>query len=115
MRFILFALVAVFLTSCDNKDTITISGTFTGVTDGSKMYFQKVNEQNQPYNVDTVTVNEGKFSFEVEKQPHTEVAALHFVNLGSTLIFFQENKDIVANLDLNNIYNSTFVGGTENE
>jgi len=114
MRFILFALVAVFLTSCDNKNTITVSGTFAGAADGSKIYFQKVNEQNQPYNVDTITVNNGKFSLEVEKQPHTEVAALYFVNLGSTLIFFQENKDITATMDFNDIYKSTFVGGTEN-
>ena len=114
MRFILFALVAVFLTSCDNKNTITVSGTFAGAADGSKIYFQKVNEQNQPYNVDTITVNNGKFSLEIEKQPHTEVAALYFVNLGSTLIFFQENKDITATMDFNDIYKSTFVGGTEN-
>lgn len=115
MRFILFALFALILTSCNNKNSITISGTFVGAKDGSKIYFQKVNEQNQPYNVDTIIVNAGKFSFETEKLPHPEVVALFLENVNSTVIFFRENKDITANLDINNIYKSTFVGGKENE
>ncbi len=115
MRYLSFILILLFLQSCDQSGTITFSGTIDGAEDGSKVYFQNVNENNQPFDIDTLEIRDGKFSFEIDKQKQTQVGLLNFRNLNTTLIFFYKNDDIEANFDLNNLYESTFKGGKDND
>lgn len=116
MRFLSFILFLLLLQSCqDSSNTITFTGTIPGVEDRSKVYFQKVNENNQPYDIDTLEIINGSFSFELDKTKIAEVGLLNFRNLNTTLIFFYEDKDVKGTFNLNNLYESTFSGGKENE
>ncbi|GGD91176.1 TlpA disulfide reductase family protein [Planktosalinus lacus] len=115
MRYLSFILILLLLQSCDQSSTITFSGTIDGAEDGSKVYFQNVNENNQPFDIDTLEIRDGKFSFEIDKQKQTQVGLLNFRNLNTTLIFFYKNDNIAANFDLNNLYESTFKGGKDND
>jgi len=116
MRFLSLLFLALILHSCqDRSKTITFTGTIPGAEDKSKIYFQKVNENNQPYDVDTLEIVNGSFSFELDKAKNPEVGLLNFRNLNITLVFFIENQDIEAQFDYNNLYGTNFSGGKENE
>lgn len=116
MRLLISAILIFSLLGCQDNGTNTIqfTGNIPGAADGSKIYFQKVDENNQPYDVDTVAVQNETFSFELEKLKYPEVGLLNFKNLNTTLIFFQEDEDITAEFDMANLYESTFEGGEEN-
>lgn len=116
MRFLSLFLLVLLLQSCqDSSKTITFTGTIPGAEDKSKVYFQKVNESNQPYDVDTLEVLNGTFTFEIDKTKDAEVGLLNFRNLNVTLVFFIENENIEAQFDHNNLYGTNFSGGKENE
>lgn len=117
MRLLITAIFLITLLGCqDNgKDTIQFTGKIPGAADNSKIYFQKVDENNQPYDIDTISVQNEAFSFELEKMDYPEVGLLNFRNLNTTLIFFQQDEDINAVFDMGNLYESTFEGGKEND
>ncbi|WP_339611857.1 TlpA disulfide reductase family protein, partial [uncultured Planktosalinus sp.] len=115
MRYLSFILFLLILQSCNQSGTITFSGTIEGAEDGSKVYFQNVNENSQPFDIDTLEIQNGKFSFEIDKQEQSKVGLLNFRNLNTTLIFFYERDNIEADFDLNNLYESTFKGGKDND
>tara|TARA_R110000850_G_scaffold274786_2_gene412785 strand:+ start:15074 stop:16210 length:1137 start_codon:yes stop_codon:yes gene_type:complete len=116
MRLLISAILLFSLLGCqDNgKDTIQFTGKIPGAANGSKIYFQKVDGNNQPFDVDTIAVQDEAFSFELEKLKYPEVGLLNFRNLNTTLIFFQQDEDINAEFDMANLYESTFEGGKEN-
>lgn len=116
MRFIYLLAITLFFQSCqETSQTITFTGSIPGAEDRSKVYLQKVDENNQPFDVDTLEVFNESLTFEMEKNKQPEVALLNFRNLNTTLVFFQEDKDITADFNLNNLYESSFSGGKENE
>lgn len=116
MRFLSFIAVIFILQSCQEQSkTITFTGTIPGAEDKSKVYLQKVDEKNQPYDVDTLEIVNEMLTFEMEKIKSPEVALLNFRNLNTTLIFFQEDKDIIAEFKLNNLFETSFKGGKEND
>nr|MBA3986599.1 DUF4369 domain-containing protein [Flavobacteriales bacterium] len=99
MRKIVFGLIAVFFYSCqDNSTTIEIKGTAKGMEDGTQLLFQKLNETNQPYVVDTIIISNGSFEFEIEKKDFPEIGLLTFQNVNSNVIFFIEDKDLKATI-----------------
>ncbi len=117
MRLLISALFLFSLFACqeNDKNTIQLTGKIAGAADDSKIYFQKVDENNQPYDVDTIAVKDEAFSLEMDKLEYPEVGLLNFRNLNTTLIFFQQDKDINAVFDMGNLYESTFEGGKEND
>ncbi len=116
MRIVLFGLIALFFCSCqDNSTTIEIEGTAQGMADGTELLFQKLNENNQPYIVDTIIINNESFSFELEKKGFPEIGLLTFQNVNSNVIFFIENKDLNATIYKDSIYSSKVTGSREND
>ncbi|MEX2350411.1 MAG: TlpA disulfide reductase family protein [Flavobacteriaceae bacterium] len=117
MRLLISAIFLFSLLGCqeNGKDTIQFTGKIAGAADDSKIYFQKVDENNQPYDVDTIAVKDEAFSLEMDKLEYPEVGLLNFRNLNTTVIFFQQDEDINAVFDLGNLYESTFEGGKEND
>ncbi|SHI74847.1 Peroxiredoxin [Arenibacter nanhaiticus] len=63
-KIILSLAVIVGIVACDNKpEGFVINGTLSGnVEDGTKVFIRKINENNQPYDIDTTMVQNGKFS-----------------------------------------------------
>lgn len=56
--------VIIGLAACSDKpEGYVLNGTLTGdVEDGTQVFIRKINESNQPYDIDTTTVENGKFS-----------------------------------------------------
>jgi thiol-disulfide isomerase/thioredoxin len=66
MKKIIFGIFAIgLLFSCNSKkDGFSIDATIDGeIENGTKVYLKRINEVNQPIDVDTTTVENGKFSF----------------------------------------------------
>lgn len=113
MRPLFYALITLVLISCENKATIDLTVTVKGVIDGAPVYVQKINDQDQPYTVDTLEVHAGKITAQLTKNKDPELALLHFPRIGGNFLFFIEDKDITGNINIiSNQYN--FEGGNEN-
>ncbi|GGW26192.1 TlpA disulfide reductase family protein [Arenibacter certesii] len=56
--------VIVGLVACNNKpEGYVLNGSLSGdVEDGTQVFIRKINENNQPFDIDTTTVQNGKFS-----------------------------------------------------
>ncbi|MCM4168167.1 Thiol-disulfide oxidoreductase ResA [Arenibacter antarcticus] len=63
-KLILSLSVIIGLVACNNKpEGYVLNGTLTGdIEDGTQVFIRKINESNQPYDIDTTTVVDGKFS-----------------------------------------------------
>lgn len=116
MRLIaLLGLLIIFQSCDDSSSTLSFNGNIPGAEDGSRIYFQKINQNNQPYDIDTIEIRNGKFSFEIEKNKHTQLGLLNFRNLNTSVLFFYDKKNIEGEFDLNRIYDAKITGGKEND
>lgn len=115
MRFIALLSIFIFFLSCDTSETLTLTGTLPGAQDGSKVYFQKINQNNQPYDVDTTEIRNGKFTFEIAKSKESQLGLINFRNLNATHLFFYDEKDIVGEFDLNKPFDAPIKGGRDND
>lgn len=113
MRPLFYAFITLILISCENNATIDLSVTVKGAIEGAPVYVQKINDQDQPFTVDTLEVRGGKIITQLKKSKNPELALLHFPRIGGNFLFFIENKDITG--DINIISNQyMFEGGNEN-
>mgnify|MGYP003670326747 FL=1 len=65
MKKILLSLtVLVGVVACNSKpEGFVLNGTLTGdVENGTQIFIRKIDENNQPYDIDTTTVENGKFT-----------------------------------------------------
>ncbi|TLF45001.1 TlpA disulfide reductase family protein [Maribacter aurantiacus] len=62
---LLFSLCAMAMSSCNQaKDGYTINGSLRGdLEDGTQVFLKTIGEGNQPIEVDTTTISQGKFEF----------------------------------------------------
>lgn len=111
----ILGLLIIFQSCDDSSSTLSFNGNIPGAEDGSKIYFQKINQNNQPYDIDTIEIRNGKFSFEIEKNKHTQLGLLNFRNLNTSVLFFYDKKNIQGEFDLNRIYDAKITGGKEND
>src|SRR5690606_39832680 len=116
MRLIaLLGLLIIFQSCDDSSSTLSFNGNIPGAEDGSKIYFQKINQNNQPYDIDTIEIRNGKFSFEIKKNKHTQLGLLNFRNLNTSVLFVYDKENIEGEVDLNRIYDSNINGVTDHD
>jgi thiol-disulfide isomerase/thioredoxin len=111
----MLSLVILFASCKDNSKTILVEGTALGAENGTRMVFQKINENMQPFDVDTIFIKDEKFAIEIEKKEYPEIGLLTFENLNTNVIFFIEDKNLNANIYMDSIYSSKISGSREND
>ena len=81
-KIILVLLTIVAIASCSKSyNNFVIKGELTGdLENGTKVYLKKVNEQNQPIDIDTTMVENGMFSF----KGTAGILELHFIFIDKT-------------------------------
>lgn len=102
-RFGIFLLLFVALAGCTNSKPggYTIDGTLSGdLENGTAVYLKKANEQNQPVDVDTATVENGHFKF----TGISELPELHYLFIDETrgnipLILEEGSIEVTAQKD----------------
>lgn len=116
MRFAIVTLLALILTSCaGDSDGHKLSGTAIGFADGAQLYWQKVDQNNQPVVLDTLTVKGGKFDRTLETIQGAELRLLTDPLSRGNFIVFPENQDIKVVLYKDSMYASKATGGRSNE
>jgi len=115
LRLLLFTLALFFVSCQETSKTILVKGTAQGAENGTRMVFQKINENTQPFDVDTIFIENGSFTFEIEKKDFPEIGLLTFENLNTNVIFFIEDKNLNATIFMDSIYSSKISGSKEND
>ncbi|PIX08503.1 MAG: peroxiredoxin [Flavobacteriaceae bacterium CG_4_8_14_3_um_filter_34_10] len=115
LRLLLFTLALFFVSCQETSKTILVKGTAQGAENGTRMVFQKINENTQPFDVDTIFIENGSFTFEIEKKDFPEIGLLTFENLNTNVIFFIEDKNLKATIFMDSIYSSKISGSKEND
>ncbi|GHC58292.1 TlpA disulfide reductase family protein [Ulvibacter litoralis] len=115
MRRLFAVLLTLSIVSCNtNKDTYSIDGTAEGFDNNTPVIVFTI-ENNQPKALDTLLVQDGKFSGML---PKTEGANINYFNIAKyngNVIFFPENEDLKVTLYKDSIQSSFVVGGNQNK
>lgn len=105
----------VFL-GCQTKENFELQGEAKGYENGTKVLVQSFSFKNNfPVTIDTLVVQDGKFSktFEVSKKP--EMNILRVENEQFSVIYFPEKSDLHAVLNKTNPKESRVEGGKQNK
>ncbi len=117
MKKIILSLVMVIaIAACNQKpEGYTISGNLTGdIENGTKVFLKKIGKNNQPIDVDTTTVENGKFIFE----GLATIPELHYIFLGDQNAFkaiILENGEIEFNANKDSLGFAKLGGTLQND
>lgn len=114
MRYIVLLCVTLILVSCQN-DTITLSGKVEGLSEPTEMYLHLINDNNQPEVIDTIVVENEKFSYNYTRTDKPQIAYFSINNATGNVIFFPENKNITFTIYKDSLYASEAKGGNSND
>ncbi len=111
-----FALfITLILFSCANEsDSYTIEGTAYGFENGATIHVYSVEDDNQPVPVDTLTVQNEKFSASYPKTDKLTLGYLNSENPRGTVVFFPENEDLKVIMYKDSMTASYVTGSTQN-
>ncbi len=117
MRRIIGLFITVLLIGCntDSGDNFALNGNAFGFDDGTEVYVMEFDSKNQPSPVDTLTVNNGKFTASYPKSDETDLMMLRVSGINANIIFFAENEDLTANVYKDSIASSFVAGSKQNE
>lgn len=112
-------LLALFLTlalfSCEkNSNDYSLNGEVIGFSDGTEIYVYAF-EDRQPKVIDTLTVQDGKFSGTYPKSDELGLNFLRVKDINASILFFPENDDMKAVIYADSIQDSRVTGGKQND
>lgn len=112
-------LLALFLTlalfSCQkNSNEYSLKGEALGFSDGTEIYVYAF-EDRQPQVIDTLIVQDGKFSGTYAKTDDLSLNFLRVKDINASILFFPENEDLKAVIYADSIQDSRVMGGKQNE
>jgi len=112
-------LLALFLTlaffSCqENSNEYSLKGEALGFSDGTEIYVYAF-ENRQPQVIDTLVVQDGKFSGTYAKTDDLSLNFLRVKDVNASILFFPENEDLKAVIYADSIQDSRVLGGKQNE
>ncbi len=116
MKYILSLCSLLLLISCaDNSNTYNLDGTAIGYPDGARVYIYQLDANNQPTPIDTLIIQNGKFS---ASYPKTETAGMNYIKPDYTnkmIYYFPENSNLKASIYKDSIEASTVKGSPQND
>ncbi len=115
MRLIFASLLTILFISC-NKDTNSykLEGEAIGFADGTEILVYTL-ENKQPKLIDTLKVNQGKFSASYPKTDDINLSFLRINEINGSVLFFPENEDMTVKIYKDSIQESRVIGGKQNE
>ena len=114
MRIGIVTLFLIFLSSCgSDSNTYSLKGTAVGFAEGEQLLWQKINVNNQPEVLDTITISGGTFSKEISKDESFDLRLLS-TSTGQNLIVFPENQDLKVSVFKDSMSASQVMGGRSN-
>lgn len=116
-KIILSLVIVIAIAACNQKpEGYTINGNLTGeLENGTKVFLKKIGDNNQPVEVDTTTVENGKFVFEGV----ATIPELHYIFLGEQQNAYKaiilENGEIAFNANKDSLGFAELSGTLQNE
>ena len=114
-KYFLALAATMLLISCGSDGNFKITGTTPDINNGTYVYLQKIDINNQILNVDTTVVKDGKFSFTEDPVENSELMALSFQKIRGNVFFISENEEISIKAYKDSLYTSEVDGGAEND
>lgn len=116
MRRYLALLITLILFSCGkDSDSYTIEGTAYGFENGTQIYVYSIEDSNQPLAIDTLTVENEKFSAAYPKTDKFEMGYFAVEEPRGTVVFFPENENLKATMYKDSMMSSYVSGSRQNE
>ena len=114
-KYFLALAATMLLISCGSNGNFKITGTTPDINNGTYVYLQKIDINNQILNVDTTVIKDGKFSFTEDPVENSELMALSFQKIRGNVFFISENEEISIKAYKDSLYTSEVDGGVEND
>ena len=114
-KYFLALAATMLLISCGSDGNFKITGTTPDINNGTYVYLQKIDINNQILNVDTTVIKDGKFSFTEDPVENSELMALSFQKIRGNVFFISENEEISIKAYKDSLYTSEVDGGAEND
>ena len=91
-KYFLALAATMLLISCGSDGNFKITGTTPDINNGTYVYLQRIDINNQILNVDTTVIKDGKFSFTEDPVENSELMALSFQKIRGNIFFISERK-----------------------
>jgi len=117
MRRLFVLALGLLVMSCQSeksRDNV-LKGTIDSVENGTAVYISEFTKGNQTKPIDTVEVQDGKFSVNLPKVDFQTLNVLHIKDIRGNVLFINENKSLTLTLDKDNMRASKVEGGPSNE
>ena len=114
-KYFLALAATMLLISCGSDGNFKITGTTPDINNGTYVYLQRIDINNQILNVDTTVIKDGKFSFTEDPVENSELMALSFQKIRGNVFFISENEEISIKAYKDSLYTSEVDGGAEND
>ena len=114
-KYFLALAATMLLISCGSDGNFKITGTTPDINNGTYVYLQRIDINNQILNVDTTVIKDGKFSFTEDPVENSELMALSFQKIRGNIFFISENEEITIKAYKDSLYTSEVDGGAEND
>ncbi len=114
-RIFIAGMASVLALSCAEETDFRITGTTPDIDNNTKVYLQKIDENNRLVGIDTAVINEGEFSFDPAEVKDPEMMVLGFEAAQGTVILIAENENISVRAYKDSLYTSKVNGGDEND
>ncbi|MCM4158800.1 redoxin domain-containing protein [Antarcticibacterium flavum] len=114
-KILVVLMIASFFGCQEEHDGYSISGTIEGVEDNNMIYISRLEPNNQPTRIDSVSIQNESFSLDLED---VDQPALHFLSiegLNGNVLYIAENEPIKFNIKKDDLRDSEIDGGRENE
>lgn len=111
----IIAIVALFfVVSCGKDNSNSITGTASGMEDGTLLFLQELGENNKRVALDTATITNGSFAFK-RSIDGTGILILNKEQSKEQLLLVKDNSPVTITLYKDSIAASTVSGGVENK
>ncbi len=116
MRRYFAVFITLILFSCaKDSDSYTMDGTAYGFENGTIIYVYNVEDNNQPVAVDTITVQNEKFTASYPKTDKLILGYLSSEKPIGTVVFFPENENLKVIMYKDSMTSSYVTGSKQNE
>ncbi len=114
-RYFALVITTILFSCAEDSNSYKLEGIAEGFADGTKVLVYSMEDNNQPVPVDTLSVQNGKFSASYPKTDKLVLGYLAVENPNGSLVFFPENEDIKATLYKDSMVASYVTGSRQND
>ncbi len=115
LSILFLAFIAFSCQEKNNSDGPQLTATTLNVEDGTQVYLSVLGDKGSPEVIDTVSVNQNKFTIDLPTVDFQTLNFLRIENVQGNMLFINENEDLTAKVYKDSLRASKVNGGENNE